>query len=116
MQYIHRGIYRTVELADGWNGKVIQTQSLFSTFPVLKYRLGALTSLISCLRRRHGFSDDVHSQRVPPWPLAQERRLWRRRRNVREECRGVGLVALGALAVTRGMLTFGGITIGHWDY
>ncbi|EIW64627.1 RTA1 like protein [Trametes versicolor FP-101664 SS1] len=27
-----RGIYRTVELADGWNGKVIQTQSLFIVF------------------------------------------------------------------------------------
>ena len=27
---IFRAIYRTVELADGWTGKVIQTQSLFS--------------------------------------------------------------------------------------
>jgi hypothetical protein len=27
-----RAIYRTVELADGWNGKIISTQILFSTF------------------------------------------------------------------------------------
>ncbi|KAI0825087.1 RTA1 like protein [Trametes gibbosa] len=27
-----RGIYRTIELADGWNGQVIRTQSLFVVF------------------------------------------------------------------------------------
>ncbi|EIW64628.1 RTA1-like protein [Trametes versicolor FP-101664 SS1] len=27
-----RGIYRTIELADGWQGKIIQTQSLFIVF------------------------------------------------------------------------------------
>ena len=26
-------MYRTIELADGWNGKIISTQVLFSAFP-----------------------------------------------------------------------------------
>ncbi|KAH9858165.1 RTA1-like protein [Lenzites betulinus] len=38
-----RGIYRTVELADGWDGRVIQTQSLFIIFDGVMVFLTMLT-------------------------------------------------------------------------
>lgn len=34
---LSRGIYRTIELADGWDGKVMATQWLFSTLLVKSY-------------------------------------------------------------------------------
>jgi len=40
---IIRSIYRTVELADGWGGKVIETQWLFDVFDALMIVLAMLT-------------------------------------------------------------------------
>ena len=34
MNILLRAVYRTIELADGWDGRIISTQVLFSTFPL----------------------------------------------------------------------------------
>lgn len=37
MYDMDRSIYRTIELADGWTGVIIQTQWIFSTAALLQF-------------------------------------------------------------------------------
>jgi hypothetical protein len=47
-----RSVYRTAELSDGWNGRIIQTQSYFSTCPLARHSRRALTPVQTGLTAR----------------------------------------------------------------
>jgi hypothetical protein len=67
-----RSVYRTIELADGWNGRIIGTQVYFSQpFPSSTYDVVA-DDLSRRLGRCNDCASDVHAQHLPSWrPLAR---------------------------------------------
>lgn len=80
LRTVCRGVYRVVELADGWDGKVIQTQSLFCTLS--SARQAPLTPILTVIlhshfRRGPRVHDDAHHECLPPWTTAYHRGgLW----------------------------------------
>lgn len=62
-----RAVYRTIELADGWNGPVISTQRWFSKSILSPSSRISLTRSRH-LRRYHGHHSYVHSEHFPSWP------------------------------------------------
>lgn len=66
--YDTRSVYRTIELADGWDGRIIGTQVYFSTSSPLCL-LPHLHALIDSNRRfgwRHDHTRHFHSELLPP--------------------------------------------------
>lgn len=66
-QYL-RSVYRTIELSDGWSGRIISTQVLFSEYSVSPFLIKRVLTYVS---RRFGWCHDYsclfHAQFPPPW-------------------------------------------------
>ena len=68
-----RSVYRTAELSNGWTGRIISTQHLFSAhhFPLssrhARFLTGLLASHSRLLRRRHDRARHVQHQFLSPW-------------------------------------------------
>ena len=74
MNLFLRAIYRTIELADGWDGRIISTEVLFSKFSVLRTKLKT-TFFLPLLRRPWRSYDyfgyvcyELCSSRIVAWP------------------------------------------------
>lgn len=81
-----RSIYRTIELSDGWNGRIISTQVYFSEQIAYRARVAASDDrLCRRARRCDGCTCNVHLEHPPPRVPSVQR--LRRRGDGAEELR-----------------------------
>jgi hypothetical protein len=67
-----RSVYRTIELADGWTGRIITTQLYFSMFPLASGKHIIDWSIVRCARWCYDCACDVYPQHLPPWSTPQQ--------------------------------------------
>lgn len=65
-------VYRTIELVDGWNGKVIHTQVYFSKSSIvwLKFVTSISKTPFRCLGRCDDCVSDVYLESCSPWKFS----------------------------------------------
>ena len=73
MNRLLRAVYRTIELSDGWNGRIISTEVLFSTFPnIATVCESTENDFLRCPRRSYDYFsyvyDELCSSGIVAWP------------------------------------------------